>query len=104
MTMYEMRRETLLANIFDLNLQIGDDIDPFAYKPDVYETLLHEQFILYDGGDAAIEWARRSIDDTKALIEEFEPNEETINLCLELADMYEEYINTYAEKKGEVAC
>ena len=101
LTLYDTRRNSLLSCIFENNLIIWDDIDPFAYKRDIYDTLLMEQYLLYEGGDDAVEYAKEQTEQVKALIDEYYLSDKMKNICDELSDMYVEYINNYANKKGE---
>lgn len=100
-TPYEQRRMSFLGDIFEFNHEIWDDIDPFSYDRDVYDTLLLEQYVLYDGGDNAIEWAKEQSMQVRTLIDEYYLEGKIKDMCEELSQMYLTYINQYANKKGE---
>lgn len=102
LTNYGMRRRALLGDIFEYNHEIWHDIDPFTYSRDVYDTLLEEQYLLYEGGDDAIEYAKEQAEQVKTLSDEYYLDDKMQDMCDELSDMYVSYINNYANKKGEI--
>lgn len=101
LTHYELKRRELLGNIFELNLLLSDDIDPFAYQRDIYDALLEEQYILFEGGSEAVKYALHQAEMTLGLLEEYDLDVDRQEDCAELADYYKEYANNYADKKGE---
>lgn len=100
-TPYEEKRRTLLGDIFEYNHEIWDDIDPYTYHRDVYDTLLEEQYLLYEGGEKAVEWAKDQAKQTLELLNEYEFSDRMKMDVEELARVYMEYANNYANKKGE---
>jgi len=95
MTNYERERRDILNNIFELNLDICDEVAPYDYGPDIRGILLEEQYTLTIGGHDARSCIHNSINGLIETMLEFVDDDRVTGLCEELIDTYKDYENNY---------
>ena len=95
MTEYETNRRNTIASIFQQNIDLWKEVDPYAYDRDVYEELSDELYTLTVGGHEARKHCHKAITDLIETMIEFTGDDKVPDLCEELIDSYKDYEDNY---------
>ena len=99
---YDYQRRALLTAIFREQMDLSDEVDPYAYKDDIYDVFLDEFATLLMGGVKAKEHVANAIEQLETVKEEFADDDRIPDMCEELIEDFDLYVRCFINRE-EVA-